>query len=603
MATPTGFFKGTRVFAFLNPFFALLLVWMLSQTMLFQRVDRWVCDQQQYRVAENLRFDDAIFLDIDSDSIFNLQSDYGMWPYNRDIYALLLNYLAEKGVKTVVFDVLLLDNRLGDNAFARAVNLHGRSVFVVKAPDSWSDFKADTAHNNELLQGLSWSVSPDLPVHELQNVLLPVPSLIRAQENAYNVGSVDTQPDADGIVRRIPYVYKVGDSYLPTLPLVTQGLHHPDKEIKFDREQRTVLTGGHRWPVDEQGLLTIYYPKNTDFIRNLSLYKVVRNAEGVANFDDQYFFKGKTVFIGSTAFNTDRIPTPRGMMSGTLLLSLIYENLIHDLVLKPQSGLWDSLWIVLALMVLLINVFCRGYCPWKYMCLVGSFMALFVYLNGLLLVNGQQPSGLLFPLLMMVFGYILYVLFFGILIKNQNVLLLEEKSELELVNEALELKANTDPLTGMLNRGAYLSLFEHEIERYKRTGVSFCVGIMDLDFFKKVNDTYGHDIGDDVLRNCAEVLKTTKRELDVVARWGGEEFVIFFPETGLEGTQVALTKIRRAISEMKTRTPQGDLQVTMSIGMAEFDDLAMSPERCIAKADKALYTAKEEGRNRICVRE
>lgn len=596
--TPLG--RSHTLFALLSPLLSLLLVWLLSQTLLYQRIDNWVSDQQQYRVAEEIYFDDVIFVDIDDDSIHNLQPDFGVWPYDRDIYGMVLDYLSRMGAKTIVFDILFLESRKGDRVFADAVQRHTNTVFAVSAPIYRAEVPSDQHEYRRLLDGLSWSVPHTLPVTPVDRILLPVTDLIHPGPAARNIGIVDVSADADGLVRRIPYVYQVGDSYIPSLPLVAQQLHRKEKKIRSD--QKRIRVGGDSWPVDDRGLLNIYFPRNSNSLLSLSFHKVVRAAQGVFKPEGaEDFIRGKTVFIGSTAFKSDKVNTPRGVMSGTYLLAIIHQNLNHGLVLKPHSLLWDSLWVGLALIVLSAHILYRGYSPWKYGVSSILFLGVLVYLNGVLFARHHQPSVLLIPLLTVLTGYILYVLFFGFLIKKQNILLLSQKDELQLVNEALETEANTDTLTGMLNRRAYLSLFEHEIKRYAQTGVGFFVGIMDLDYFKKVNDTYGHEIGDDVLKNFAAVLQKSKRELDVVARWGGEEFVIFLPETGEAEALNALNKIRVAISEYETATPQGVLQVTVSIGVAEFNDLAMSPEGCISKADKALYEAKETGRNRVSV--
>jgi diguanylate cyclase (GGDEF)-like protein len=506
------------------------------------------------------------------------------------------------GAETVIFDILFLESRTGDDFLADAVKRNKNAVFAISSPVYLNDFHLDQKKYDYLITDLSWSVSPQLPVSQLEMVLLPVVDFISTRPAAPNLGIIDVIADDDNIVRRIPYVYKVGHSYIPSLPVVACNLHNKYNQIKYDQDQSLIMLGSNSWHVDEDGLMSIYFPKNSNSLMSMSFYKIVRAAMQSQPADgDDHFMRGKTVFIGSTAFKSDRVNTPRGMMSGTYLLALGYQNLKYNLLLKPQSVVWNSLWLSLALITLFINVFCRRYCPWRYGLIVLFSLGLLVYGNGLLFALHKQPSHLLMPLLTVVTGYSLYVLFFGVLLKQENVQLLSEKNKLQDVNESLAAEANTDALTGLLNRRAYLSCFDHEIKRYHRTGVSFCVGIMDLDHFKRVNDTYGHDVGDDVLRNCAGVLKNTVRELDVVARWGGEEFVIFFPATGVEGARKALEKIRLAISEQKTVMPGGSLQVTISIGMAQFDDLAMSPERCISKADKALYEAKKSGRNRVCV--
>lgn len=136
------------------------------------------------------------------------------------------------------------------------------------------------------------------------------------------------------------------------------------------------------------------------------------------------------------------------------------------------------------------------------------------------------------------------------------------------------------------------------MNRSLRTKEIFCVILMDIDFFKKVNDIYGHQVGDDVLVETAEILKNTVRKIDVLGRWGGEEFLIVCPQTSLEGAEVLALKINAAIEAHVYKTyPKS---VTMSLGVASFlDKVTQKPEDIVANADKVLYEAKANGRNQV----
>ncbi len=126
--------------------------------------------------------------------------------------------------------------------------------------------------------------------------------------------------------------------------------------------------------------------------------------------------------------------------------------------------------------------------------------------------------------------------------------------------------------------------------------------MLDIDFFKKINDNYGHDVGDNVLKGVAEVLMRHVRNHDVAARFGGEEFVMMLPETSVGGAVVVAERIRTAIETIDFETSGCHHQVTISIGIAEYaGDTTSDGEDIIKRADEALYRAKTSGRNRVCV--
>jgi diguanylate cyclase (GGDEF)-like protein len=173
-------------------------------------------------------------------------------------------------------------------------------------------------------------------------------------------------------------------------------------------------------------------------------------------------------------------------------------------------------------------------------------------------------------------------------------------STLEQANKELEASANTDTLTGLLVRRAFLLRFTQEMDRSRRTGKPLAVAILDLDHFKRVNDTYGHPVGDLVLKRFADVLRRQLRSIDIAGRWGGEEFVVLLPETPIDQATLVLDRVRCAIAEERFPSPADNLVVTMSAGLTGVDFVTDNPEEIIGMADKALYEAKESGRNRVC---
>ena len=168
-------------------------------------------------------------------------------------------------------------------------------------------------------------------------------------------------------------------------------------------------------------------------------------------------------------------------------------------------------------------------------------------------------------------------------------------------NARLEALAHTDALTQVLNRRALVQRLAAELDRARRYDGVIALLMIDLDHFKRINDTYGHLVGDDVLREFAGVLTSAVRSVDMVARYGGEEFVVVLPETGEEGATAFAERIRERIEAHSFRGGERlTLRLTASIGVATFPSSRVeSVEDIFARADAALYRAKAEGRNRV----
>lgn len=165
----------------------------------------------------------------------------------------------------------------------------------------------------------------------------------------------------------------------------------------------------------------------------------------------------------------------------------------------------------------------------------------------------------------------------------------------------LEDLATTDGLTGLLNKRALIEIADLKIRSSQRFSKPLSVIVGDIDHFKKVNDTYGHDIGDVVIKGFGNVLKRTKRETDAVGRFGGEEFVLVCEETDATGARLLAERIRQELEATQFHTPQGTLQVTCSLGVATFPVAGQDWTSLFKATDEALYVSKRKGRNRVSV--
>ena len=166
-----------------------------------------------------------------------------------------------------------------------------------------------------------------------------------------------------------------------------------------------------------------------------------------------------------------------------------------------------------------------------------------------------------------------------------------------------EFMSVLDGLTGLYNRRQFEIGLEQEFNRTKRHPSDFSLAILDIDFFKKVNDTYGHQYGDYVLKTVADLMKAAFRKTDLLYRYGGEELIMIMPETHIEGAIIPVQRLRRSIEDYNFEYNGVKAKVTASIGLTmNYQDLN-SPAEILKSADEALYKAKESGRNRVILHE
>lgn len=170
--------------------------------------------------------------------------------------------------------------------------------------------------------------------------------------------------------------------------------------------------------------------------------------------------------------------------------------------------------------------------------------------------------------------------------------------DLKIANAELTRLAATDFLTGVWNRRRFMELGKAEVARVRRSGRCFGTVMIDVDHFKTVNDTYGHDVGDSVLRTLAEACVDRLRNVDIVGRMGGEEFALILPETDPQGAKLTVERLREYLGELAVPIDSGTLKVTVSAGVTTVHDPRDSIEAALKRADEALYEAKGSGRNK-----
>jgi diguanylate cyclase len=173
-------------------------------------------------------------------------------------------------------------------------------------------------------------------------------------------------------------------------------------------------------------------------------------------------------------------------------------------------------------------------------------------------------------------------------------------NELQEKQRELERLTRNDGLTGLFNRNTFVELTQKELDRAQRQGTSTTILLMDLDFFKRVNDTWGHPAGDAVLKHVATITTSTVRSTDLVGRLGGEEFIVLLPGTSVEAAYKLAEKLRATLQANPARSDGVTIPITVSIGLAGTTaEQNLNFDTLYRDADKALYIAKQQGRNRV----
>lgn len=176
------------------------------------------------------------------------------------------------------------------------------------------------------------------------------------------------------------------------------------------------------------------------------------------------------------------------------------------------------------------------------------------------------------------------------------------KADLERANVDLERLATTDYVTGLINRRLATALFEREVVRSRRACTPLAAILMDLDRFKAINDTYGHEAGDAVLKGVAPAIAARLRTTDIVARYGGDEFLLVLPDTDVPGAELLAEEVRRLVQRTPVKHGAAELAVTVSLGLAMLEPgQHLTVDQLVRRADEAMYRAKKLGGNRVAV--
>lgn len=565
------------------PIVSLLLAWSVTHLPFYSRLDFWLFDAQQHLSSPEVYFQDALIIDIDEVSVQKLEPYFGSWPYQRDTYGLVLDYLGEKGARSVVFDMLFPDNREGDAAFQGAIARNGNAILAASA---FHGVRTIDKANQSQVSALAWQEKQSLPALDWGAAIFPNPVFAGTAEGKARAGMVSVVADSDGIVRRLPLMYNLDGYYLPSLAIAA---NYPSGElppVAYAQSSGLLRVGEFEWPIDHQGMAQLNYPSNANSVLVMSFSRLAGAILGLPGQAlDANLFKGKTVFLGSTAYFADRVNTPYGLMNGIHMLAIANQTLKNNMVLKQQRWQLNALLVLIAVLPsIVIRMRAKKSASFATSITLGGIGAIYA-LNFGLLAYYQQQSMLLFPLLVVSLSYLLETIS-GL--KKANKM---QKAEMHIL-------VHQDSLTSLPNRFALQQYLDQAIrEGGSNKNAALAVMLIDLDRFKNINDTLGNQVGDQLLIEVAGRLKACTRTEDFVARLGGDEFaVVVHDARQAKDVELLAKKILQALSQTFLVAGQ-ELHTTPSMGISFYPIDGENVDTLMRNADAAMYHAKSQGRN------
>ena len=482
----------------------------------------------------------------------------GMFPWPRSHYARLIDYLNESGAKVICFDMFFASSDpepLNDRALSEATRIAGNVIYPVFTPQAIkeSQVKGKVVEASSLIQNLSI-----LSTHSSQ-------------------GHINVHLDSDGTVRRIPLAIRYQGRQFWTLGLEAVLKYLDIDGRNFVWQKQGVRFPGLEIPTGEDGNMFInYVPNLEEEIENYSFSEVL---EGKAL---PQRFEGKIVLIGQMTHglpNADILRTPFKEKYGLVVQANIIYGILHRTFIRRPSLLANaSLILLLAAFIQLISARLPVREGFVFvLALLASYIAVSVHLFNM--------NGVILEITPMIAISLLTI-------GAKNLRAYREVKELSF----------TDGLTGLYNH-RYLEMYLGEAKgESQQDSQPLSLIMLDLDHFKRYNDTYGHPAGDIILRELGQLLRRNTRRGDLVARYGGEEFIIVLPTTGKAQALSQAERVRKEVEDHSFRVDGGPrTKVTISAGVASFSEDDLDGESLVEKADRALYQAKREGRNRIFV--
>jgi len=573
-------------------------------------------DLRQSIIAEHKKpTSDVVILTVDDESYEYLINKYGEWPIPRHIYAKILDYVESQNPSVVGFDLLFVhsmrNNKDSDNKLAAAFKKYDNAFTAINFDDRDFTVRKPVTLPEKMTVNLNVKSSKFSPAI-YKNCRSILPQII---ENTENIGHINTAKDDDGITRSVPlfvayprysvdaqgnYTADKNDIYpYMTLKMALKYIANKNAITVDDLIKNSTINNKYfeimpnlKLPMSSDGRVTLNWFGDTGLVDNnnfkyIPLWKVVESMDGGKEVLAKDTFTDKVVFVGTSVFSLSDIksvPTSK-YMPGVEVHATLFDNIVNHSLIKSLSPVQN---IIIAAVIAAIVAFIGFYCA-----SVGVALAL----SSLVLIG----YSILSTVVMQCFNLWIWLtlpitLSFIAIVAVYIIKYVLKSRDFELTYKL----ATTDGLTDLYNHRFFQEQMKICIDDCKRYNRNFSLIMIDIDFFKKFNDTYGHQAGDAVLRGVAHTLKRNVRSSDIVCRYGGEEMAIILKDTAFEEANLIADKICKTIAAKPFKIAANtEKQVTISLGVSTYPICGLETQEMIEFADRGLYAAKENGRNQV----
>ena len=580
-------------------FFALLVFLSVKNANLSTLID--TIENKTFDLRQNIMVNsnakkpsqDIVIVVVDDASYEYILDNFGEWPLPRNIYAEIVDYIEAQSPRIIAFDMMFVKSLKSANgadvAFSNVFQKYSNVYTAMNLDNQSKDLRTPPVLPDRLSVEVK-NYSKELNFKEVtySNCRAIIDGILNYTSN---IGFINVSRSDDGILRTMPVFVKYQDRLYPQLA-VKVGLDYL-KQVEgksvdnFEIDSNSVLSFAGRDILlqnDGTAILNWYGPAGS--YTQIPIYKLIKaiNNEPV---DFDYDFHNKVVYFGTTAaslFDIKSVPVdkvyPGVEIQATYLNNIIDNNFISKVERFSTIVISLILAVIIGIIVIRLNS-----------AIYASLISISIYLIYVLASYYAMRYGnvwfeLIYPL---IFSLLAFISMFIVkyLIKSRD---FEHQYRL----------ATTDGLTGLYNHRYFQEQMKMQVEQAKRYNSPFSLIIIDIDHFKRFNDTFGHQSGDAVLRQVAMTLKKNVRATDIVCRYGGEEMSIILPNIGKDEAFSTAQKICKRVAENSYKL-SGDREsnVTISLGVATYPFDGVDASSMIESADKKMYNAKNNGRNQV----
>ena len=540
-----------------------------------------------------------VIVSIDNESLAVLEDDLGRFPWSRDVYADIINYLEKDGIDTINLDIKFVGKQKGfekqDTELANTIKKYN-NVYVSMDFDNIDENKNVSDLPNVLkvkLENHSKTINYNNFDFNYCNLILE--SIIN---NTKNIGIVNFMRDDDSVSRRSPTFFKYQENYYSYMPLkIASDYVSRHEKINTDKyvinEKNQLLFGNKKIQLDNQGSMIINWNGHQNKFIYVPFWKVYKSMEnekkGLPPVQpiEKGDFKDKIVFVGATVSSlNDMKTTPLSpIVPGVEVQATVFNNLLdNNPITKITGNINLGICLLLGLLVAITVIKIRQ--P-----LISTLISILILSSYIGFASYMLNEHNLWLDILPQVVFVILTFTFMFIIKY----VLKSKD----FDYTYKL-ATTDGLTNLFNHRYFQEHLTKCMKKADKNNTRFALILIDIDFFKKFNDTYGHQAGDEVLRQVGQTLRKAVKSPDLVARYGGEEMVVVLDNANTEEAINAANRICRAIADRNFELAEGlTVNVTISLGVAVYPIDGKTSTELIEFSDQGLYRAKHNGRNQV----